>query len=202
MTIPARSQRQKWSVARHSTHINWQLSAKLIGIRVSSKHSDTSKIRCGLQHGHTDLTRQNNWHWSHFGMPRLFRKKICFLAIFLGCSALAACALTPPPLIGLIEIIARPAEKALMLGINAYDNGQYTEAEKQLNTALQGQLSSAKDKSAAHKYLAFIQCASQRLAQCEAAFKAAKNADPQFMLNRSEQGHPVWGPIYRKAGML
>ena len=34
---------------------------------------------------------------------------------------------------------------------------------------------------------------------CEAAFRSARQSDPAFALTRSEAGHPVWGPVYRKA---
>ena len=33
---------------------------------------------------------------------------------------------------------------------------------------------------------------------CEAEFRAARQADPSFALDRAEAGHPVWGPVYRK----
>jgi len=48
----------------------------------------------------------------------------------------------------------------------------------------------------AHKTLAFIYCTSGRKAECEAAFRAARVADPAFALNKAEAGHPVWGPVY------
>ena len=39
----------------------------------------------------------------------------------------------------------------------------------------------------------------RRVKQCEAAFVAAREADPNFALNKAEAGHPVWGPVYKKA---
>lgn len=36
------------------------------------------------------------------------------------------------------------------------------------------------------------------MADCEAQFRAARAADPQFVLSRAEAGHPQWGPVYRK----
>ena len=39
---------------------------------------------------------------------------------------------------------------------------------------------------------------SERLAECESAFRAARAADPAFALSRSEAGHPLWGPVYRR----
>jgi Tfp pilus assembly protein PilF len=112
---------------------------------------------------------------------------------------LAACASAPPPApTGLAELMERPAERALVEGIRAYDDGQYPQAERALSTALGSGLASPKDRASAHKLLAFIFCTSERPAECEAAFRAAQAADPAFALNRSEAGHPLWGPVYRK----
>lgn len=99
---------------------------------------------------------------------------------------------------GLAELMERPAERALIEGIRAYDDAQYAVAEAALRKALGAGLASARDRASAHKLLAFISCSSQRLAECESAFKAARAADPAFALNRSEAGHPLWGPVYRK----
>ena len=99
---------------------------------------------------------------------------------------------------GLMDVTQRPAEKALLSGIRAYDDAQYAEAEKQLNAALASGLGSARDRAAAHKYLAFVYCTSNRAAECEAAFRAARRADPGFELTRSESGHPLWGPVYQR----
>jgi len=113
-----------------------------------------------------------------------------------GC--IATTPVAPPPPVGLVEITSRPAERALLSGMTAYENGQYDEAEKLIHQALSGGLASPKDVAAARKHLAFIYCTSNRTAECEAAFRAARNADPAFALSRSEQGHPVWGPVYRR----
>ena len=59
-------------------------------------------------------------------------------------------------------------------------------------------LASGRDRASAHKLLAFIACTSERLAECEASFRAARAAEPGFALNRSEAGHPLWGPVYRR----
>lgn len=111
---------------------------------------------------------------------------------------LSGCAQPPAPPTGLMDVSERPAEKALLAGIRAYEDAQYTEAEKQLNSALQAGLASPKDRAAAHKHLAFIYCTSQRQSECEAAFRAAKQADPSFALSKQESGHPLWGPVYRR----
>ena len=99
---------------------------------------------------------------------------------------------------GLSDVIERPAERALLTGMRAYDDAQYAQAERALNTALHSGLASPKDRASAHKLLAFIYCTSSRMGDCEASFRAARQADPAFTLSRSEAGHPLWGPVYRK----
>ena len=112
---------------------------------------------------------------------------------------LSACAQAPlAPPSGLMEVAERPAEKALLAGIRAYDDAQYPEAEKQFVQALKAGLTSARDRAAANKYLAFVYCTSKRSAECEAAFRSARAADPGFALNKSEAGHPLWGPVYKR----
>lgn len=125
--------------------------------------------------------------------------KISLLALAAATLALTAGCVQPPSApVGLLDVIARPAEKALLAGIRAYEDGQYGESEKQFNAALQTGLASSKDVAAAQKHLAFIYCTSNRTPLCETAFREARKADPAFALSRSEQGHPVWGPVYKR----
>ncbi len=118
---------------------------------------------------------------------------------------LSACAVPPPPApapppapVGLAELLERPAERALVDGMRAYDEAQYPQAEAALRRALEAGLQSPRDRASAHKLLAFITCTSERLADCEAAFRAARAADPGFALSKSEAGHPLWGPVARR----
>ncbi len=127
----------------------------------------------------------------------------CWLAVAVlallglgGCAALDADRRAASP--GLAALLERPAERALVDGIRAYDDGQYPQAEAALRKALGAGLRSGGDRASAHKLLAFITCTSQRIADCEAAFRAARQADPAFQLSRSEAGHPLWGPVYRR----
>ena len=124
------------------------------------------------------------------------------IAFVAACGALqlAGCAAPKPAPApsGLAELLERPAERTLVEGIRAYDDGQYVQAETSLKRALATGLASARDKATAHKLLAFITCSSERLAECEAAFRAARAADPAFVLSRSEAGHPMWGPVYTR----
>jgi Tfp pilus assembly protein PilF len=99
---------------------------------------------------------------------------------------------------GLTDVMQRPAERELLSGLRAYEDGQYAEAERALQTSLKTGLASAKDRANAHKHLAFIYCTSQRAPACEAAFREARNADHTFTLSKAETGHPQWGPVYQK----
>ncbi|MBP5989014.1 TssQ family T6SS-associated lipoprotein [Piscinibacter sp.] len=122
------------------------------------------------------------------------------LAIATLLALLTACAQAPvaPPAVGLLDVAERPAERALLAGMRAYEDAQYPQAEKQLQAALQGNLVSPRDRAAAHKLLAFIFCTSNRMSDCEVQFRAARAADPGFALSKSEAGHPLWGPVYQR----
>lgn len=103
------------------------------------------------------------------------------------------------PVVGVLELMARPAEQALLAGLRAYDDGQYPLAERRLQAALKTGLAAPKDRAAAHKTLAFVYCSSKRVKACEDAFRAALDADPDFELSKAEAGHPLWGPVYRRS---
>jgi Tfp pilus assembly protein PilF len=116
--------------------------------------------------------------------------------VALLCALLCACAVAPVG--GLSEVMQRPAERALLAGLRAYDDGQYGDAERELTKALATGLVSVKDRAAANKHLAFVYCTSQRVKPCEDAFRAARAADVEFTLTRAEAGHPLWGPVYKR----
>jgi len=118
---------------------------------------------------------------------------VAFLSLLLS-----ACVVPRQQQPGLMDVSERPAEKALLAGIRAYEDAQYPQAEKLLTQALKDGLSSPRDRAAANKHLAFIYCTSQRVQACEDAFRAARAADPAFTLTKSEAGHPQWGPVYQR----
>ena len=116
-----------------------------------------------------------------------------------GAAMLAGCAQIMPAPPSLVDMLARPAERALLAGLRAYDDALYTEAQRQFFDALNLNLASPKDRASAHKHLAFIYCTSKRTAECEAQFRAARLADPSFTLSKSEAGHPKWSEVYKRA---
>lgn len=124
------------------------------------------------------------------------------LLVVVGFAVLSACAQAPVAKpadpVGLMDVTERPAEKALLAGIISYEDGQYADAERHLNIALNAGLVSGKDRAAAQKHLAFIYCTSRREALCEATFRAARASFPAFVLSKSEAGHPLWGPVYKR----
>lgn len=130
------------------------------------------------------------------------KKFVLALAVLAaGCATLPSPEAKPAPS-GLAELMERTAERALVEGIRLYDDGQYPGAEAALKRALQAGLASTRDQATAHKLIAFIACTSAREAECEAAFRSARAADPAFELARSEAGHPMWGPVYKRVSGL
>lgn len=91
----------------------------------------------------------------------------------------------------------RKAEQELAAGIGAYEDGDYKTAPRLLQSALDAGLSATSDKVAAHKYLAFMHCAQRRDKSCREEFRKALELDPKFELDAAEDGHPVWGPVFK-----
>jgi hypothetical protein len=118
--------------------------------------------------------------------------------LLLLATLLGACVAPPPKPIGLMDVAERPAEKALLAGMRAYDDAQYATAETLLKDSLKFGLVSSRDRSVAHKYIAFIYCTSDRMTACESEFRAARIDDPNFALSKAEAGHPQWGQVYQR----
>ncbi|MGH8689191.1 MAG: TssQ family T6SS-associated lipoprotein [Burkholderiales bacterium] len=92
-------------------------------------------------------------------------------------------------------------EPALATGLRLYEDGNYGESARYLQSALYQGLGNA-DRVKAHKYLAFIHCVSERIDACRDEFRKALDIDPRMELPPAEAGHPIWGPVFRsvKAG--
>jgi Tfp pilus assembly protein PilF len=107
-----------------------------------------------------------------------------------------------------VETAERKVEAAergvpvLQAGVRLYEEGKYAESAKSLQMAVLDQSLAAKDRAKAHKYLAFIHCASSREQLCRDEFRKALAEDPALDLTPAEAGHPMWGPLFRavKAG--
>lgn len=102
------------------------------------------------------------------------------------------------PTTSIASLYQQPAERSLIDGIRWYEDAAFPRAETSLRQALDQGLADRHDRAIAYKYLAFISCAFNRIAECEASFVSAFDADPGFTLDAKEIGHPVWGPIYRR----
>jgi len=88
-------------------------------------------------------------------------------------------------------------EDELQFGVRAYEDGEIAYSAKLLQASLDAGLRSTSDRVRAHKYLAFIHCASGRVPQCRDEFKKALDLDSSFDLRENEAGHPTWGPVFR-----
>lgn len=115
----------------------------------------------------------------------------------------AACATTPheapksvAPQITEDTLRAR-AKEQLASGLKLYETGDYEGALKNLQASLDHGLLSKSDQATARKNLAFIHCANGREGPCADEFRKAFEIDPNFALTPAEDGHPVWGPVYR-----
>lgn len=120
----------------------------------------------------------------------------CILALLLTGVAIAGC--SSGPVREFKRLFENDAKAQLAEGIKDYENGRLTEASAILQSALDSGLPEA-DQVTAHKYLAFIYCATKRERQCRAHFRTALELDPSFELTPAEAGHPMWGPVFRRA---
>jgi tetratricopeptide (TPR) repeat protein len=129
--------------------------------------------------------------------------RIRLLPCVVAASVLAGCATPPPPpppppTVSIARLYEQPAERAFLNAMRFYEEGQYERAEALFRRALAEGLKDGNDAAMADKHLAFIACAYNRPAECEASFRAAFAADPNFRLTDAEVGHPIWGPVYKR----
>jgi len=115
-------------------------------------------------------------------------------------AALAAC--ESAPMQSLQKLFqSSPGSATLKTGLRQYDEGAYAESAKSLNSAI-GQGLNDPETANAHKHLAFIHCAANRVAPCREEFRKALAVDATLELAPAEAGHPIWGPVFKsvKAG--
>ena len=91
----------------------------------------------------------------------------------------------------------RSAESLLKAGVAQYEEGNYAQAQRLIQSSVAEGLPSRASQARAHKYLAFIYCITDRTPQCRQEFSNALAADPKFTLTAAEAGHPSWGPVFR-----
>src|SRR6476659_4167087 len=89
------------------------------------------------------------------------------------------------------------AQQQLADGVKQYDAGDYDNAVKSLTASLEHGLLSKPDQARARKLLAFSHCVYNREVLCRDEFRKAFEIYPEFALTPAEDGHPIWGPIYR-----
>lgn len=118
--------------------------------------------------------------------------------VLLLAGVLSGCSSGPARDIGLDKLAPRKAEQELSAGLKSYENGQYPQAMKHIQTALSSELTFKSDRIIAYKHLAFIYCITDRKKQCRAMFKEALDINPEFQLSTAEAGHPLWGPVFRE----
>ncbi len=117
---------------------------------------------------------------------------------------LAACApTTPPPSPQPVapqiteDTLRARAREQLATGLRQYDTGDYESALRSFAASLDHGLLPRADQSVARKHMAFVHCLSGREAPCRDEFRKAFEIDPAFALTAAEDGHPIWGPVYR-----
>jgi Tfp pilus assembly protein PilF len=122
----------------------------------------------------------------------MLRRSVAFLlalVLLAGCSS--------RPMRAMSRAIGTSAEKDLAAGIRAYEAGEYEDAERLLQRAVEENLTFKSDQVNAHKYLAFVHCVSNEERKCREDFRKVLELDPRFELDKSESGHPIWGPVFR-----
>lgn len=124
-----------------------------------------------------------------------------FILAFAAAALLAACSSEPVARIGtqLSTLVQGKGAPSLSAGVRHFEEGNYGEATKNLRAAIDLGLSSSGDVAKAHKYLAFIHCASKRPQLCREEFVKALDANPSMELDPAEAGHPIWGPAFKGA---
>ena len=99
----------------------------------------------------------------------------------------------PPP-------AKRASEIALQKATEQYDAGDFKGAATTLRNARE--IWADPDvalKVQAHKIAAFSYCLTGQRALCRRQFDDLLKLDPAFVLKPTEQGHPLWGPVFKEA---
>ena len=95
------------------------------------------------------------------------------------------------------DMLRDRAKEQLLTGVKFYEAGEFDSAQRNLTASLDHGLLAKPDQARARKVLAFIHCVLGREAQCRDEFRKAFEIYPEFTLSAAEDGHPIWGPVYR-----
>jgi tetratricopeptide (TPR) repeat protein len=95
------------------------------------------------------------------------------------------------------DMLRERAREQLAAGVKLYEAGEFDSASKSLNASLEHGLLPKVEQARARKLLAFIHCVLGRENQCRDEFRKAFEIYPDFALSAAEDGHPIWGPVYR-----
>jgi tetratricopeptide (TPR) repeat protein len=95
------------------------------------------------------------------------------------------------------SMLRERAQEQLAAGVKQYEGGEYDNAVKSLTASLEHGMLSKAEQARARKYLAFSHCVSGRDILCRDEFRKAFEIYPDFALTAAEDGHPIWGPVYR-----
>jgi hypothetical protein len=102
----------------------------------------------------------------------------------------------PPP----AKAPKRPAEVAVDKGVELYEQGDFAGAIKKLQGSPEIWADPQQDvKIRAYKYLAFSDCVTNKRSACQQQFEKILELDPGFELQPAEAGHPLWGPVFKRA---
>lgn len=119
------------------------------------------------------------------------------IALSLACLALPGCASVASFNEDVAGLFSSAGQRELDFGLKAYEDGEYAYSARLLQGSLDAGLRGTANRVRAHKYLAFLHCASNRIPQCRDEFRKVLEIDPSFDLREDEAGHPVWGPVFR-----
>ena len=128
------------------------------------------------------------------------RSGVALLMVF-GLGSCAPLALLPPeetPVNVVPAAVPVPPNAALSRGMSSYDDGDYSEAANQFRLALDQKLSPV-EQTRARKHLAFAYCVTGKERLCTEEFRKLLEIHPAFELDPAEAGHPIWGPVFRRA---
>lgn len=95
------------------------------------------------------------------------------------------------------DSLRKRAEEQLAQGVAQYQAGEFDTAVRTLTASLEHGMLTKVDQSRARKFLAFSHCVSGRDVPCRAEFRRAFEINSDFVLSAAEDGHPIWGPVYR-----